>query len=54
MNLAPLRTRAACWPRVAETASTLHASGVAEANHDLGGPVTPAREYALTAHCEPA
>lgn len=54
MNLAPLRTRAVCWPHVAAIASAPHASGVAEANHDLGGAGTPARQSALTAHGEPA
>ncbi|MDH0092959.1 hypothetical protein N7373_16015 [Achromobacter mucicolens] len=54
MNLALLRIRAACWPRAIAIASTLHASGVAEANHDLGGAGTPARQRAPTAHCEPA
>ncbi|UAN00381.1 hypothetical protein [Achromobacter mucicolens] len=53
MNLALWRIRAACWPRATAIASTLHASGVAEANHDLGGG-TPARQSAPTAHCEPA
>ncbi|MEN5160991.1 hypothetical protein [Achromobacter spanius] len=52
MNLAPLRTRAARWTGAAAIALALHASGVAEANHDLGG--TLARQSALTAHCEPA
>lgn len=53
MNLAPLRTRAARWPRATAIASALHASGVAEANNGLGGG-TLARQSALTAHCEPA
>jgi len=47
MNISLLRPRAACWPGLALVALALHASGVAEANSGLGGPITPAQQFAL-------
>lgn len=47
MNISLLRTRAACWPGLALVALALHASGGAEANSGLGGPITPAQQFAL-------
>ncbi len=47
MDISILRTRAARWPGLALVALALHASGVAEANAGLGGPITPAQQFAL-------
>lgn len=47
MNLATLRVRAVRWPGLAVIALALHASGGAEAKAGLGGPITPAQQYAL-------
>ena len=47
MNIAMLRTRTARWPGLALVALALYASGVAEAQDGLGGPLTPAQQYAL-------
>lgn len=47
MDLPILRIRAARWPSLAVLALALHASGGAEAMPGLGGPITPAQQYAL-------
>lgn len=47
MNPATLRARAARWPGLALIALVLQASGAAEARAGLGGPITPAQQYAL-------
>lgn len=56
MNLAILRTRAACWQGLAEftLAFARHASGVAEVNLGGMGPPISARHDAPDAHGEPA
>ncbi|MEN4922591.1 sel1 repeat family protein [Achromobacter spanius] len=47
MRTTTWRGAAARWPALALIALALHASGMAEARPGLGGPITPAQQYAL-------